>query len=156
MKRCILLICALALPGLALAWNGGANSGPPPDRSSRNTMMLHEMQRRSYERDQEWRRRDEDQRRRVEEERQRDMWRREDQRRRENTRLQDERVREGDRRRAYEAQRLERFQHELLQRDEEKRKGGKGGSYREQEYKGKPLDAKELRRYDLIKPGERP
>ena len=118
--------------------------------------MLHEVQRRSYERDQEWRRRDKDQRRRAEDERQRDLWRRDDQRRQENTRLRDERVREGDRRRAYEAHRLERFQHELLQRDEAKRKGGKGGSYREPEYKGKPLDAKELRRYDLMKPGERP
>ena len=152
----MLLVCALALPGLAQAWNGGPNYGPPPDRGARNTMMLHEVQRRAYEQDQEWRRREDDQRRKVEEERQRDMWRRDDQRRRENARLQDERARDWDRRQAYEEQRLERFQHEWLRRDEEKRKGGRGGYHREPEYKGKPLDAKELRRYDLIKPGDRP
>jgi len=111
------------------------------------------MQRRAYEQDQEWRRRDDEQRRRVEDERQRELWRRDEERRRENARQQDERTRDWEQRRAYEEWRQERFNDELLQRDAQKRKSG---SYRESEHKGKPLNPKELRRYDLIKPGDRP
>ena len=142
MKRHILLVCALALPCLAHAWSGG----PPPDRSSGQTMMLHDLQHRTYDQEKEMRRRDDEARRRAEEERQRETWRRDEERRRENTRRQDERARDWEQRQAYEEQRLERFQHELLQRDEQKRQGGKG----------KSLDSRELRRYDLVKPGDRP
>ena len=156
MKRYILLVCVLALPVMAQAWNSGPHYGLQPDRYGRDTTKFNDMQRRSYEQDQEWRRRDDEQRRRVEDERQREMWRRDEERRRENVRQQRERTRDWDQRRGYEEQRLERFNHELLQRDEEKRKGGKGGANREPEYKGKPLNPKELRRYRLIKPGERP
>ena len=67
--------------------------------------------------------------------------------------VQPERARDWEQRRAYDEWRLERFNDELLQRDEQKRKSG---AYREPEYKGKPLNPKELRRYELIKPGERP
>ena len=153
MKRYILLACVLALPALALAWNGDSRYGLPADRSTRNAMMLHEMQRRAYEQDQEWRRRDDEQRRRTEDERQRDLWRRDEERRRENVRLQDERTRDWEQRRAYEEQRQERFRYELLQRDGQARKSG---AQREPEYQGKPLNPRELRRYELIKPGERP
>jgi hypothetical protein len=119
-------------------------------------MMLHEMQRRAYDQEQKWRRRDDEQRRRVEEDRQRDLWRRDEERRREDVRRQEERTHDWEQRRAYEERRQERFRYELLQRDEQTRKGGKGGAYREPEYQGKPLNPKELRRYELIKPGERP
>jgi len=157
MKRYILLACILALPGLAQAWNNSPNSGPPRDRGTQNMLQNYlEMQRRASDQDQEWRRRDDEQRRRVEDERQRELWRRDEERRREDARRQDERARDWAQRRAYEEWRQERFNDELLQRDEQKRKGGKGGSYREPEYKGKPLNPKELRRYELIKPGERP
>jgi membrane protein involved in colicin uptake len=149
----LVLVCVLALSGLAQARNGGPGYGLPPDRSTRNTFMFHEMQRRAYEQDQEWRRRDDEQRRRTEDERQREMWRRDEDRRRENARQQDERTRDWEQRRAYEEQRQERFQHDLQQRDEQKQKGG---AYREPAYTGKPLAPKELRRYELIKPGERP
>ncbi|MDR2695971.1 MAG: hypothetical protein LBC79_06290 [Deltaproteobacteria bacterium] len=153
MKRYILLACILALPALAQAWNGDPRYGPPADRSTRNTMMFNEMQRRAYEQDQEWRRRDDDQRRRVEEERQRDLWRRDEERRRENALRQDERTRDWEQRRTYEEQRQERFRYELLQRDAKTRKSG---AHREPEYQGKPLNPKELRRYETSKPGERP
>ena len=152
MKRYIVLACILALPGWAAAWNG--HRPPGRDRNAQDMMLYHnEMQRRSYERDQEWRRRDDEQRRRVEDERQRELWRRDEERRRENVRRQDERARDGGQRRAYEEWRRERIQDEWLQRDGEKRKSG---AHRESEYKGKPLNAKELRRYELIKPGDRP
>ena len=156
MKRLILLAFVLALPGLAQAWNGGRNYGPTPDRNTRNMMMLQEMQHRAHDQEQEWRRRDDEQRRRVEEDRQREQWRRDEERRRTNARQQEERTRDWEQRRTYEERRQERFQHELLHRDEQKRQGGKGGAYREPEYRGKPLNPKELRRYELIKPGERP
>jgi hypothetical protein len=152
-KGRIVLACVLALPGLAYAWNGDSGYGPPPDRSTPNTMQLYEMQRRAYEQDREWRRRDDEERRRAEEERQRDLWRRDEQRRRDNARLQDGSMRDQEQRRVYEEQRLERFRYELLQRDEKKLRGG---SHREPQYQGKPLDPKELRRYELSKPGERP
>jgi len=151
LKRHILLVCVLALPGLAQAWNGGPDHGLPPNRH--RGMMMDEMQRRAYDQDQEWRRRDDEQRRRVEDERQREMWRRDEERRRENARQQDERTRDWEQRRAYEEWRQERFNYELLERDEKKRKGG---AYQEPEYKGKPLNPKGLRPYELIKPGERP
>ena len=153
MKRYIALACILALPGMAQAWNSGPHYGLPPDRGSRNMMYYNEMQRRAYEQDMEWRRRDDEQRRRAEDERQRELWRRDEERRRENARRQDERTRDWEQRQAYEEWRQERFNDELLQRDAQKRKSG---AYRESEYKGKPLDPKELRRYDLIKPGDRP
>ena len=153
LKRHILLICMLALPGLAQAWNGGPHYGLPSGRHTRGMTMMDEIQRRAYEQDQEWRRRDDEHRRRTEDERQREMWRRDEERRRENARQQDERTRDWEQRRTYEEWRMERFNYELLQRDDQKRKSG---AYRDPEYKGKPLNPKELRRYELIKPGERP
>jgi hypothetical protein len=115
-KILLLLVCVLALPGLAQARDGGA-IGQPSDRSTRNTILFREMQRRAHEQDQEWRRRDDEQRRRTEEERQK------------------------------------RFQPELLRPGEQKQQGG---VYREPEYKDKPLEPREPRRYDLIRPGQRP
>ena len=149
----ILLICVLALPGLAQAWSDVPSRGLPFDRNAQNMMVINEMQRRAYERDQEWRRRDDEQRRRVEEEWQREMWRRDEERRRENARLRDEHARDREQRRAHEERSLERSRYELLQRDNQKRKDG---SHRESELRGKPLNPKELRRYELIRPGDRP
>ena len=157
MKRSLLLLCVLALPGIAHAWDSVPNySRQQSDRNAQNMKIIDDMQRQASERDQEWRRRDDEQRRRDADERQRNLRRRDDERRRENARLQDERARDWGQRQAHEEQRMERFNYELLQRDEQQRKGGKGGSYREPEYRGKPLNPKELRRYELLKPGERP
>jgi len=162
MKRFILIACALAVPALAFA----ADSGPfynspsytPQGRSLQNNTLQNyqEMQRRSSEKDQEWRRRDDEDRRRADDAKQRDLWMRENERRRENARRADERTRDWEQRREYEASREERFANELMQRDAQKGKEGKGGSYREPEYKGKALNPKELHRYELLKPGERP
>jgi len=154
MKRYILLACILSLPGPAQAWNSGANYARAPDRGTQNMIMhYNEIQRRAYDQDREWRRREDDQRRRAEDERQRELWRRDAERRQENASRQNERAREWEQRQAYEEWRRERVDDELLQRDAQTRKGG---AYRESENKGKPLNPKELRRYELIKPGERP
>jgi hypothetical protein len=137
-------------------------ASPPPYRgpASRGMLPLDEMRRRAYERDREWRQREEEQRRRDEDERLRLQWRLEDERRREARERLDERARDGERRAFHEErERMERSVRELPRRKEEgsgERNSGRGGPRREPEYRGKGLDAGELRRYGLIRPGERP
>lgn len=142
MKSFLLCICVLLLPIPVNAWDNGLNRSS--DRNAQNMRIIDDMQRQATERDQEWRRRDDEQRRRDADIRQRELLRRDEERRRENARLQGERTRDWEQRQAYEEQRQERLNQQ------------KGGSNREKEYKGKPLNPKELRRYELLKPGERP
>lgn len=162
MKRWTIFTAAalgVLLPALASAWPD--NSLPPYRGPGSQTLPLDEIQRRAYEYDMEWRRRDEEERRRAGEERQRLQWRLEEERRREAFRERDERQKVWEQRAgSYGGQDFERFdEEELMQRRDAGRSGkksGRGGAHREREHRGKPLDPKELRRYELIKPGERP
>jgi hypothetical protein len=135
-------------------------ASPPPYRgpASRGMSSLDEMQRQAYERDRERRRREQEQVRRDEDERRRRQWRLEDERRREAHGRLDERARDWERRALHEKERVERLERELQQRREDGGAQGSdsGGSRRTPEYRGKKLDARELRRYGLIRSGERP
>ncbi len=155
--RGLCLLCCLAVPlpsEVAAAW---PDNSPPPYRGpGSQTLPLDEIQRRAYEQDREWARRDDETRRREAEERMRHQQRLEDDRRRAADRERQDRSRDWTQRGAFDEQRLERLDQERLLRRDESKNAGKGGAYRDPKQRGKALDPKELRRYELIQPGERP
>jgi hypothetical protein len=157
----LFLLVGLLLPFVPDALPArGQWASPPPYRgpASHGMSSLDEMQRRAYERDRERRRREQEQIRREGDERRRRQWRLEDERRREARGRLDERARGWERRALHEKERVERLERELQQRrgDGGTRSFGGGSSRRTPEYRGKKLDARELRRYGLIRSGERP